>query len=95
MKTQIIMNEIRYKVILNMAGNPRTELEEDWQELIQRFKVLRYRVASSGNKDILIEISQQENVLTANKPSKKVYRSVRKKLTELEEIIRGVGGYSR
>lgn len=95
MKTQIIMNEIRYKVILNMAGNPRTELEEDWQELIQRFKVLRYRVASSGNKDILIEISQQEKVLTANNPSKKVYRSVRKKLTELEEIIRGLGGYSR
>ncbi len=84
------MNELRYKLILNMAGNPKTELQEDWDELIERFRLLQYRLNATGRMDILREIIQQQSVLRTNRPSKKVYKSVKRKFEELELIVHNI-----
>lgn len=83
----ITMNEQRYKVILNMAGNPKPRDEQDWEELIQGFRVLQNNVTVSVGRDILQEIIDTINSLQSNKPKPKVYRAKVKRLAELEALV--------
>ena len=81
------MNEQRYKVILNMAGNPKPRAEQDWEELIQGFRILQNNVTVSIGRDILQEIIDTINSLQSNKPKPKVYRAKVKRLAELKALV--------
>ena len=81
------MNEQRYKVILNMAGNPKPRAEQDWEGLIQGFRILQNNVTVSIGRDILQEIIDTINSLQSNKPKPKVYRAKVKRLAELKALV--------
>ena len=90
------MNEPRYRLILNISGKPDNEkLEENWQTLIQRFTALEYRVMPFYRKDILEKIRKQQKVLSSQDPTKKLYRTIMKKLSEIQEEIDNLGARAR
>ena len=89
------MNEPRYRLILNVSGKPDSELEENWQTLIQRFTVLEYRVMPFYRKDILEKIKKQQKVLSSQDPTKKLYRAIQKKLAEIQEEVDNLGARAR
>ena len=89
------MNEPRYRLILNISGKPDSELEENWQTLVQRFTVLEYRVMPFYRKDILEKIKKQQNVLSSQDPTKKLYRAILKKLAEIQKEVDELGARAR
>ena len=70
-----------------MAGNPKPQPEQDWEELIQGFCVLQNNVTVSVDRDILQEIIDTINSLKSNKPKAKVYRAKVKRLAELNALV--------
>ncbi len=89
------MNESRHRDILNISGKPENSLEQDWNNLLARLQTLDQRVRPFYRKDILDEIIRLSKVLCRNKPNKKVYSSVLKKIQNLENIVRDLGGRAR
>ena len=81
------MNEIRYKIILNMAGNPKPKDEEDWEELIRCFKRLQLQIKLSNYADIFKEITAIIKSMESNNPKPKIYRAKKKRLAELESML--------
>ena len=87
------MNERRRKI---MSGNPKPQAEQDWEELIQGFRVLQNNVTVSVGHDILQEIIDTINSLESNNPKPKVYRAKVKRLAELRALImKNKGAQSR
>ena len=89
------MNEDRHRNILNISGKPEDPLEQDWYALSARLQVLLDRVKPFYRKDVYDEIIKLSKVLTRNKPSKKVYNSVIKRIQEIENVVKDLGGRIR
>ena len=85
------MNKPRYRLVLNVSGKPENPLQGDWQELLSRFELLEYRVAPFHRKEIWDIIKKQKKVLKTQNPTNKLYRSILKKLEELETEAKELG----
>ena len=89
------MNEERYRQMVHFSGKPENEIEEDWAQLLNRLRILVDRVKPFYRQDIMTKILKQIAVLERNKPNKKVYKSVLKRVEDLDNIVRDLGGRAR
>ena len=78
------MNEARHTLMKNMAGNTQSQEEQEWQDLIQRYRALLSRVTLPKYLDKINNIIKS---LSSNKPKRKVYRAQMKRLEELEQTV--------
>lgn len=89
------MNEERYRQILCFSGKTEDEIEENWAQLLEQLRTLLNRVKPFYRQDIMAEILKQIGVLERNKPTKKVYKSVKKRVGELWNVVEDLGGRAR
>lgn len=89
------MNEARYRDRLNFLGKPENSLEQDWTDLQVRVQTLIDRVKPFYRKDIFDELIKLSIVLTRNKPNKKVYNSILRRIQKVEDIVKDLGGRIR